>query len=144
MIKSLFLCCLYLFVSLAYADRGIPVLAIEKRLRPVGKVTIAPTPNSSKAKEEKDVFTTAKELRPAETIYQSHCVICHASGVGGAPIFQNNADWATRFSQKGLDGLLTTSKSGLNAMPPKGTCGDCTDEELLAVIRYMLPKVLLK
>jgi cytochrome c5 len=141
-ITSLFFFCLYLLISIVYADRGISVEAIEKRLKPVGKVTIAPSSNSSKAKEQKDTFTTPKQLRKAETIYQSHCVICHASGVGGAPIFQNKADWAIRFSQKGLDGLLATSKSGLNAMPPKGTCGDCSDDELLAVIKYMLPKAL--
>ena len=27
--------------------------------------------------------------------------------------------------------------SGFNAMPPKGTCADCSDDELLAAIKHM-------
>ncbi|MGB5729137.1 MAG: c-type cytochrome [Thiogranum sp.] len=34
--------------------------------------------------------------------------------------------------------MLATAVSGLNAMPPKGTCADCSDEELKAAIEYML------
>ncbi|HUH58299.1 MAG TPA: cytochrome c5 family protein, partial [Pseudomonadales bacterium] len=26
---------------------------------------------------------------------------------------------------------------GLNAMPPKGTCGDCSDDDLMSAINYM-------
>jgi cytochrome c5 len=39
---------------------------------------------------------------------------------------------------KGVDGLLATAISGLNAMPPKGTCAACSDEELKVAIEYML------
>ena len=37
----------------------------------------------------------------------------------------------------GLDGILATAISGINAMPPKGTCGDCSDDELLGAIKQM-------
>ena len=39
--------------------------------------------------------------------------------------------------QGGLDGLLAKAISGINAMPPKGTCADCSDDELKAAIKHM-------
>ena len=39
--------------------------------------------------------------------------------------------------QGGLDGLLAKAITGLNAMPPKGTCADCSDDELKGAIEKM-------
>jgi cytochrome c5 len=36
-----------------------------------------------------------------------------------------------------MEALLTTVKNGLNAMPPRGMCFDCSDEEYQALITYM-------
>lgn len=75
--------------------------------------------------------------RSGEELYNTKCAVCHAAGVAGAPVFGDAAAWAPR-AEKGMDGLLATAKSGLNAMPPMGTCVDCSDEELKAAIQYML------
>ena len=61
----------------------------------------------------------------------------HVSGVDGAQKLEDKAAWEPR-AAKGIDGLLTTANSGLNAMPPKGTCADCSDDELKGAIEYML------
>jgi hypothetical protein len=37
-----------------------------------------------------------------------------------------------------MDDLLKVAKAGKGMMPPKGTCMDCTDDELRAVIQYMM------
>jgi cytochrome c5 len=37
--------------------------------------------------------------------------------------------------------LVASSIKGLNAMPAKGTCFKCMDEDLKAAISYMLPKL---
>lgn len=76
------------------------------------------------------------EAREAATIYNQSCIACHASGVAGSPKTGDIAAWAPRLAQ-GLDVLLKHTKSGLNAMPPKGMCMDCTDEEFTALIQYM-------
>ena len=68
--------------------------------------------------------------------YNKACVICHGSGVAGAPKFGNAQDWAPRLA-KGQDKLLASVKNGLNAMPPKGMCGDCSDTEYKALIQYL-------
>ncbi|WP_432697378.1 c-type cytochrome [Marinobacterium sp. YM272] len=75
--------------------------------------------------------------RSGEELYNTKCSVCHASGVAGAPKFGDAAAWAPR-AEKGMDALLATAKSGLNAMPPMGTCVDCSDAEMTAAIQYML------
>ncbi|MCF5387332.1 cytochrome c5 family protein, partial [Pseudomonas syringae] len=46
--------------------------------------------------------------------------------------------WEQRAQQKGgLDGLLASTIKGLGIMPPKGTCGDCTNDELKSAIQSM-------
>ena len=75
--------------------------------------------------------------RDAQTIYQTFCMVCHATGISEAPILGNAEQWAARIA-KGTDMLYTTSINGLNLMPPRGTCVDCSEDELRAAVDYML------
>lgn len=61
------------------------------------------------------------------------CGICHATGVLNAPKIGDKAAWAPRLKQ-GKAVLLEHAKNGFNQMPPKGTCADCTDEDLAKLI----------
>jgi len=81
--------------------------------------------------------TAAMAERSGEEIYNTKCSVCHAAGVAGAPKFGDAAAWAPR-AEKGVDALLATSLTGINAMPPKGTCMDCSDDEMKSAIQYML------
>ena len=76
------------------------------------------------------------QARDAETIYNQSCIACHASGAAGAPKTGDVAAWAPRLAQ-GEATLLKHTKEGLNAMPPKGMCMDCTDDEFKALIQFM-------
>ena len=50
----------------------------------------------------------------------------------------DTAAWKDRADhQGGLDGILAKAISGINAMPPKGTCADCSDDELREAIKKM-------
>ena len=75
--------------------------------------------------------------RSGEEIYNSKCTACHATGAAGAPKTGVADDWADRIA-KGVDTLYTSAISGLNGMPPKGLCMDCSDEEMKAAVDYML------
>jgi cytochrome c5 len=68
--------------------------------------------------------------------YNKSCAVCHAQGVAGAPKIGDAAAWAPRL-EKGLDGLMASVKNGLNAMPPRGMCFDCSDDEYMELIKYM-------
>ena len=74
-----------------------------------------------------------------QAIYDKHCRGCHIAGVGGAPKPDDAAAWAPRIA-KGSDAMLQTVLSGKGAMPPKGTCMSCSDDELKAAIEILLPK----
>lgn len=69
--------------------------------------------------------------------YNQTCNICHLAGVGGAPKTGDVAAWAPRLA-KGMDTLVSNVKSGMNAMPPKGMCFDCSDDEFEALIDFMV------
>jgi len=107
---------------------------ITSRITPIGQVCIAG--------EECEVASAAAAggsdgPRDGESLYGTFCVACHSIGVAGAPKFGSADDWAPRLA-KGKDSLLSNALNGLNAMPPRGTCGDCSDEEIEEAIEYML------
>ena len=74
--------------------------------------------------------------QPDMAKYDKSCKVCHATGAAGAPMTGDAAAWAPRLA-KGMDALLASVHNGLNAMPPKGMCFDCTDADYTALIEYM-------
>jgi cytochrome c5 len=80
---------------------------------------------------------TAYAGRDPQKIYETYCQACHLHGVAGAPKLGDSAAWAPRI-EKGMDTLMDHAVNGFNAMPPKGTCGDCSREELQATVEYMI------
>ena len=68
--------------------------------------------------------------------YAASCGACHAVGVAGAPATGNVDAWAPRL-EKGMDALVASVRTGLNAMPPGGLCNSCSDEDYTALITYM-------
>jgi len=71
-----------------------------------------------------------------EETYNTYCHVCHATGVANAPKLDDAAAWAPRIAQ-GMDVLLQSAINGKNAMPPRGTCMSCSDDDLKAAIEYM-------
>jgi cytochrome c5 len=72
-----------------------------------------------------------------QKIYKQSCQACHANGVANAPKPGDKAAWAPRIAT-GIDAMLATAKKGKGAMPPKGTCMGCSDDELKSAIEYMV------
>jgi cytochrome c5 len=109
--------------------------AIAERLKPVGEVCVM----GQECKGVGEVAAaTGGAARTADDIVAKHCGACHVAGILGAPKVGDTAAWKSRADAKGgLDGILATAISGINAMPPKGTCADCSDDELRAAIQNM-------
>lgn len=114
---------------------------IRQRIAPVGAVNIAgdQPAGAEAAAPVAAPQPAAEKLSVGETTYKNHCVVCHAAGVAGAPKVHNAEDWAPRL-KKGIDGLLASAIQGINAMPPKGTCVECSDADLKAAITFMSGK----
>ncbi len=48
-----------------------------------------------------------------------------------------DADAWTERMAKGMDAVMENVISGVNAMPPKGLCMTCSDDDLRALVDYM-------
>jgi len=75
--------------------------------------------------------------RSGEDVYNTNCLACHASGAAGAPKFRNADDWAGRLAN-GLDTVYSNAINGVGAMPAKGLCGTCSDDEIKAAVDHMI------
>ncbi|MCG9732129.1 c-type cytochrome [Shewanella sp. Isolate13] len=81
-------------------------------------------------------LSTSALAQDGKAVYDKACQVCHSMGVAGAPKSHDAAAWEPRLA-KGMDALVSTVKSGLNAMPPGGMCTDCSDEDYKNAIEYM-------
>ncbi len=120
------------FSLMAYASDEMQQRDIQLRIQPVGQVSVQNTPQT-------DNKSTSTEKAGQQT-YERYCVVCHKDGLAGAPRFRTELDWQSRLKGRSLDDLVASSLKGLNAMPVKGTCMKCTEDDLKAAISYMLPK----
>ena len=105
--------------------------AIAERIKPVGEVHVAGAAAEGAA-------AGGGGAKSGEDVYNQACVACHGSGVLGAPKLHVAADWQPRLDERGLDGIWQHALDGFNAMPPRGTCGSCSDDEIKAAIEYMI------
>lgn len=77
----------------------------------------------------------------AEAHYKQSCSTCHSIGVAGAPKFGDREAWAPRLA-KGIDVLYASVINGLApGMPARGMCFTCSDEDLNAIVDYMVEEV---
>lgn len=79
----------------------------------------------------------SSEPRSGQQVYDTRCFTCHAAGVAGAPKIGDVAVWTERLAQ-GIDTVYSHAINGIRGMPPKGTCMDCSDDEIKAAVDYML------
>ena len=105
--------------------------SVLERIKPVGEVRIDTSTQVASA----EIVETAE--RSGEEIYNSKCAGCHTSGVMGAPKYASLADWSSRIDL-GLENLTASAIAGKGGMPARGTCMDCTDNEIKVTVQYML------
>lgn len=108
--------------------------AIEERIQPVGSLCLEGDSSCGSA-----VAAGGGAAKSVDEIYNSTCMACHATGVAGAPKMGDVAAWSARIDQ-GLDVLYTHAIDGLNGMPAKGLCMTCSDDDVKAVVDYMIEK----
>lgn len=81
-----------------------------------------------------------------QQIVQLFCSNCHAEKALielGAPKPGQSGEWKSRMKQ-GLETLFQHTAEGFGAMPARGGCFECTDEQLRLAIIAMLPDELVK
>jgi cytochrome c5 len=75
--------------------------------------------------------------RSGSVIVEQSCKSCHGFEGTGAPKIGDAKAWAPRLT-KGEDALQASAIKGLNAMPPRGACADCTDDEIRSAIKVLI------
>ena len=106
---------------------------IAERIAPVGKVCL----EGQECGVAAAASAASSEPRSGDEVYTSSCAGCHGAGIMGAPKLGDAADWGKR-NKQGLDTLLDHAINGFNAMPPKGGCGSCSNDEIKGALEHML------
>lgn len=101
--------------------------------------TPAPAATAPDTSAPATTTASAGDLATGEKVFNANCVSCHGTGVMGAPKLGDKAAWGPRIA-KGKDVLYTNSIKGLNLMPPRGGNAALKDEELKAVVDFMISK----
>jgi len=117
--------------------------AVAQRIAPVGEVYLPGEEQESSA----PVVRAAAEPEPVAAalsgpqVYNTACIACHSTGVGGAPVVGDAAQWTDRIAQ-GMDLLKQHAIEGFTGsagfMPAKGGRIDLSDEEVAVAVDYMV------
>lgn len=130
-----------LFAALALAKPSIgldqtTLKEIGDRITPVGSVCQVGEDCANAPGVE--AVASSGEPRSGEAIFNQYCTACHTSGLLGAPKIGDLAEWQVKQKEAGgFSKMLNNAMSGIKSMPPKGTCMNCSDEEISAAIEYM-------
>jgi len=132
-LRQLTIATLAVFSTLSFAiSADMSDEAIAERIKPVGDVYL-----DGELPDVAPVAEVAAGPRDGATVYNTKCMACHATGAAGAPVKGDAGQWASRIAQ-GNETLYTHAIQGFNAMPAKGTCMDCSDDEIKAAVDFMI------
>ncbi|WP_101759279.1 cytochrome c5 family protein [Oceanicoccus sp. KOV_DT_Chl] len=123
-----------LLVAVAMSAYGVSDkerVAIEERIQPAGKSCMEGDNSCGAA------VASSGGAKSPEDIYNTNCMACHATGAAGAPKMGDTAAWSGRLAQ-GMDQLYANAINGFNGMPAKGLCMSCSDDEVKAVVDYIV------
>ena len=116
---------------------------IAERIKRVGDVCVQGVECSSGMAAPIGMATAVDEQVAAvssnvESNFNKSCATCHNVGIAGAPKFGDAGAWASRI-EKGIDVLYASTINGLPpGMPQKGMCFSCSDDDLRALVDYMV------
>ena len=98
---------------------------------------IVEAPNNNVAEAEQVALESTPAAFDAAATYQSNCFACHGTGAAGAPLLGEVEAWE-EILNKGIDVVMANVINGLNAMPARGLCASCSDDDLKSVVDYMI------
>lgn len=103
-------------------------IPLEQMVQPFAKVKLA-------------IKNTAQdnESISGEKISQVNCIMCHTSGLMGAPKIGNMEQWKPRIA-KGKKLLVSNAVNGIRQMPARGGNASLSDGEIAAAVIWMTNK----
>jgi len=107
---------------------------IRARIQPVGEVCLQGDECGAAAAASE---SASSGPRSGSEVYDAVCMACHTTGAAGAPVIGDAGAWAPRVDQ-GMETLISHAVNGYNAMPAKGGCASCPDEEIEAAVEHIV------
>ena len=118
--------------SILIADHNTPE-ALEARVAAIGTLNISDTASAGNAPQQGPV--------DGESVYNTACIACHATGVAGAPALGDSAVWAERIAQ-GMEVLVEHAIQGFTGstgiMPARGGHSSLSDEAVTVAVQFMV------
>jgi cytochrome c5 len=113
---------------------------IAERLAPVGSVCLAGEDCAAGAAAPMAVVavTAAVASFNASASYDQYCAMCHNTGMAGAPTRVATDHWVARLADVGFNTIVTNAITGINAMPARGMCMTCSDDEIAELVTYLM------
>jgi cytochrome c5 len=104
---------------------------------------VADTVTTTKTEEapaaETETVATASNI-DGKALYKTICFACHDTGAANAPKLTDKALWKPRIAL-GKEALYNTAINGKGTMPPKGGNMALSDDEVKAIVDYMVSVV---
>jgi c(7)-type cytochrome triheme protein len=79
----------------------------------------------------------AADAPNGKALFDKTCAPCHLTGAAGAPKLGDSAAWAPRV-KTGVAALFNSATKGKGVMPPRGGNAALTDDEIRAIVGYMV------
>lgn len=76
-------------------------------------------------------------MADGKRIYDNNCSVCHASGFKGAPKPGDKTVWKPIIANGFIETYLNV-ETGRKGHPPHGACMECSDNDLIAAVKYMM------
>ena len=130
--KRVLAACVILSATTVFAASD-DINAVMERLKSPATVCVMGDPCAANV----GAAPVAAAARTGDQVYNGACAACHNSGAAGAPKLGDASGWTGRVD-KGMDTLVRHVIDGYNAMPAKGLCGDCSDQEIADAVAYMV------
>ena len=97
--------------------------------------------STSDTESKKSTKMTAN-VDNGKVVYEKICIACHMTGVAGAAALTDTPRWE-EMAAKGMKTLHNSVINGIpegkyGVMPERGSCTDCSDQDLYDGIGYML------
>jgi cytochrome c5 len=114
--------------------------------RPTPTIISTPLPNVETSRVAHYPLTFVMQLKndpqAGKKIFAEYCSACHSPNAEiplHAPRIGYKKDWQ-KFKNMRFEDLFKLAMVGYGAMPARGGCFECTDEQLKQAIKYMLSK----